>query len=109
MLAVMSLGSIVNPVNAMVKATSSSVELFASIDAPSPPTAGLKEPEASAHDDVIFEDVNFAYPTRPDVQVLNQLNVRFEAGKITAIVGPSGSGKSTIVGLLERWYDLRQN
>lgn len=106
MMAVMSLGNIVTPVNAMVKATSSSAEIFATIDAPSPNTAGFKEPEASAYDEIIFEDVNFAYPSRPDVQVLNQLNVRFEAGKITAIVGPSGSGKSTIVGLLERWYDL---
>jgi ATP-binding cassette, subfamily B (MDR/TAP), member 1 len=43
------------------------------------------------------------------VKVLDDLSLRFEAGKITAIVGASGSGKSTIVGLLERWYNLDQD
>jgi len=37
--------------------------------------------------------------------VLKQLNLTFEEGKTTAIVGPSGSGKSTIVQLIERFYD----
>lgn len=41
--------------------------------------------------------------------MLDDLSLRFEAGKITAIVGASGSGKSTIVGLLERWYNLDQD
>jgi ABC-type multidrug transport system fused ATPase/permease subunit len=36
------------------------------------------------------------------------LNIRFERGKTTALVGPSGSGKSTIVALLERWYAPEQ-
>lgn len=40
------------------------------------------------------------------MKVLDDLSVRFEPGKITAIVGASGSGKSTIVGLIERWYEL---
>jgi len=69
-------------------------------------TTGLKEPEVSAHDELRFESVDFAYPSRPYVKVLDDLSLRFEPGKITAIVGASGSGKSTIVGLLERWYDL---
>lgn len=107
MMAVMAMSSIIPPVTAMVKATSASTELFGAIDTPAPNTAGLGEPEASAHEDITLAGVNFAYPSRPDVQVLDDLNVCFEAGKITAIVGPSGSGKSTIVGLLERWYDIR--
>jgi len=52
-----------------------------------------------------FKDVHFAYPSRKDVKILNGLNVLFEEGKTTAIVGGSGSGKSTVVGLLERWYE----
>jgi ABC-type transport system involved in cytochrome bd biosynthesis fused ATPase/permease subunit len=76
------------------------------VDAPKPSTAGLKEPEVSAHDELRFESVTFAYPSRPHVKVLDDLSLRFKPGQITAIVGASGSGKSTIVGLLERWYDL---
>ena len=76
------------------------------VDAPKPSTIGLKEPEVSANDAIRLDSVNFAYPSRPHVKVLDNLNLRFEPGQITAIVGASGSGKSTIVGLLERWYDL---
>jgi ATP-binding cassette subfamily B (MDR/TAP) protein 1 len=54
---------------------------------------------------VEFDHVSFAYPTRPDVQVLSDFSLRIPAGKTTALVGASGSGKSTIVGLIERWYD----
>ncbi|KAH1571385.1 hypothetical protein KXW39_009270 [Aspergillus fumigatus] len=48
--------------------------------------------------------VNFRYPSRPDVAVLEDFTLHIPAGKVTALVGPSGSGKSTIIGLLERWY-----
>jgi ATP-binding cassette subfamily B (MDR/TAP) protein 1 len=56
--------------------------------------------------DLVLEKVNFAYPTRHDVKILNNLSLRIPAGKTTAIVGPSGSGKSTIVALVQRWYEL---
>lgn len=54
--------------------------------------------------DIIFEDVTFSYTTRPEVSVLDQLNLYIPAGKTTAIIGASGCGKSTILGLLERFY-----
>lgn len=55
--------------------------------------------------EVRFEGVDFAYPSRPDVRVLEGFNFTLEAGKIIAIVGPSGAGKSTIASLLYRLYD----
>jgi ATP-binding cassette subfamily B (MDR/TAP) protein 1 len=79
------------------------------IDEPKPCITGLKEPDVTAHDELRFDSVTFAYPSRPHVKVLDELTVGFESGKITAIVGASGSGKSTIVGLLERWYELNKN
>ncbi|XP_060888922.1 bile salt export pump-like [Labrus mixtus] len=52
-----------------------------------------------------FIDCNFTYPTRPDIQVLNGLNVSVKQGQTLAFVGSSGCGKSTSVQLLERFYD----
>ncbi|KAG2590988.1 ABC transporter B family member 4-like isoform X1 [Panicum virgatum] len=52
-----------------------------------------------------FRHVNFKYPSRPDVQVLNDFTLGIPARKTIALVGESGSGKSTIIALLERFYD----
>ncbi|KAL6361985.1 hypothetical protein LRP88_05468 [Fusarium phalaenopsidis] len=96
------------PMQAMGKASLAACEFFSLIDAPTPERGSLREPQVSATDDIIFDGVTFAYPSRPNVKILDELDLRIEAGKITAIVGPSGSGKSTIVGLIERWYSLTQ-
>lgn len=52
-----------------------------------------------------FEHVKFTYPSRPDTVVLNNFNLKVEAGKTIALVGASGSGKSTAIALLQRFYD----
>ncbi|KAI0175754.1 P-loop containing nucleoside triphosphate hydrolase protein [Hypoxylon sp. FL1284] len=106
MMMVISLDRVSTPLIAVGKATVAACEFFTVIDAPRPDVSGLKEPDVSASDDIVFKDVDFAYPSRPHVKVLDGLSLRIEAGKLTAIVGPSGSGKSTIVGLIERWYTL---
>jgi len=93
---------------AVTKAMVAAAEFFAVIDAPKPKMGTLKEPDVTADQDIIFEDVHFAYPSRPSKKVLDGLNLRIRANKNTAIVGPSGSGKSTIVGLIEGWYSLRE-
>ena len=46
--------------------------------------------------------MDFGYD--PDKPVLQDLSVRFEAGKSYAMVGPSGSGKSTLLSLLMGSY-----
>lgn len=45
--------------------------------------------------DIEFRDVTFYYPQRPDVKILDKLNLRISSGEIVALVGPSGCGKST--------------
>lgn len=95
------------PLLAVSKATVAACEFFTVIDAPRPDPGHLTDPDVSATEDIILEDVTFAYPSRPHVKILDNLNLRIESGKVTAIVGPSGSGKSTIVGLVERWYSLK--
>ncbi|KAL4961198.1 ABC transporter ATP-binding protein [Aspergillus stella-maris] len=89
------------------RATTAASELFALIDRQSeinPFDESGDKPDASTSC-INLESVNFSYPTRPDVAVLEDFTLTIPAGKVTALVGPSGSGKSTIVGLLERWYD----
>ncbi|KAI1503311.1 putative ABC multidrug transporter [Biscogniauxia marginata] len=58
--------------------------------------------------DVQLEQVDFTYPSRPDIPVIRSISLHFPAGKSTAVVGMSGSGKSTIAGLLTRLYDPDQ-
>lgn len=55
--------------------------------------------------EVHIEAVDFAYPSRPDIQVLSQVEIKIPKGQQVALVGPSGSGKSTIAKLLLRFYD----
>ncbi|XP_039249155.2 ATP-binding cassette sub-family B member 10, mitochondrial-like [Styela clava] len=54
---------------------------------------------------IIFDNVNFTYPTRDEYQIFNNLNLTVKAGSVTAVVGSSGSGKSTIGSLLLRYYE----
>jgi ATP-binding cassette subfamily B protein len=55
--------------------------------------------------EIVFENVEFAYPTRPDMKALDGLSFKIEPGETIAIVGPSGAGKSTLFQLLMRFYD----
>jgi ATP-binding cassette subfamily B protein len=51
-----------------------------------------------------LQDLSFAYPTRPEVQVLSKVNLSLNAGERLAVIGPSGAGKSTLVSLLLGFY-----
>ncbi|CEN23302.1 ABC transporter ATP-binding protein [[Clostridium] sordellii] len=53
--------------------------------------------------DIVFDDVSFSYD---EDTILDSINIKFEKGKMTALVGSSGCGKSTIVNLLYRLWDI---
>lgn len=59
----------------------------------------------SVNQTIQFQDVCFAYPSRPDTDVLKGLSFKLKPGETVALVGPSGGGKSTVISLLERFYD----
>ncbi len=64
-----------------------------------PPDATVAPEEVT---EIRFEDVGFAY--RPDLPVLEHLNLTVPGGTVVALVGPSGAGKSTITDLVARFY-----
>lgn len=51
-------------------------------------------------------DLNFSYPSAPEISVLSQINLTVAAGERVALVGPSGAGKSSLFQLLLRFYNL---
>ncbi len=55
---------------------------------------------------VAFKDVNFAYPQRKDIQVMNALSLHANPGETIALVGSSGAGKSTVASLLLNYYTI---
>ena len=58
------------------------------------------------HGHVQFDNVQFSYPSRPDIAVLKGISLDVAAGRKIALVGQSGAGKSTIVQLLMRYYPI---
>uniref|UniRef100_A0AAQ4RYZ0 ABC-type oligopeptide transporter ABCB9 n=1 Tax=Gasterosteus aculeatus aculeatus TaxID=481459 RepID=A0AAQ4RYZ0_GASAC len=70
---------------------------------PKQPAEGTEAPDTCAGV-VEFRDITFAYPTRPDIDILKGLSFTMRPGEVTALVGPSGSGKSSCVSLLENFY-----
>ena len=55
--------------------------------------------------EIVFDNVGFVYPSRPEQTVLSNLSFKVDPGTTVALVGSSGCGKSTIAALLERFYD----
>lgn len=58
-----------------------------------------------ARGEIAFDDVDFAYPARPDAAALHGFTLHVAPGERVALVGPSGAGKSTVLRLLLRFYD----
>nr|CCA19115.1 PREDICTED: multidrug resistance protein 3like isoform 2 putative [Albugo laibachii Nc14] len=54
--------------------------------------------------EIRVQEVDFSYPSRPQVNIMKQYSVDIESGQTVAFVGASGGGKSTLVSLLERFY-----
>lgn len=52
-----------------------------------------------------FDDIQFAYPSRPNSLALNDFKLSVAPGQSLALVGPSGAGKSTVFELLQRFHD----
>jgi ATP-binding cassette subfamily B protein len=87
-----------------MKAVGAADRIFTLLDR-TPAMASMGERPRDVAGLVEFSGARFAYPTRPEVTVLDRLNLELRPGEVVAVVGPSGAGKSTIAALLSRFYD----
>ncbi len=67
---------------------------------------GSKTPPLSGK--IAFENVNFSYPQRKDIEVLKDISFSVESGETIALIGSSGSGKSTIASLILSYYEVNK-
>lgn len=58
----------------------------------------------TADGSVAFKDVSFSY--RPEVPLIENMNLKVKPGQRIAIVGPTGCGKTTVINLLMRFYEI---
>ncbi|KAF3582648.1 hypothetical protein DY000_02032618 [Brassica cretica] len=65
--------------------------------------SALKPP--NVYGSIELKNIDFCYPSRPEVLVLSNFSLKVSGGQTLAVVGVSGSGKSTIISLVERYYD----
>lgn len=107
MIGAFSLGNVAPNAQAFTTGVSAAAKIYNTIDRVSPldpvSDAGLKLDQVSGT--VELRNIKHIYPSRPEVVVMEDVNLVIPAGKKTALVGASGSGKSTVVGLVERFYD----
>ncbi|WP_018479710.1 ABC transporter ATP-binding protein [Pontibacter roseus] len=100
------LGDLYGKIQSALGATERIQEILAESEEPTDksqrPLSGIRRVQGDIH----YNQVAFSYPTRPDIQVLRDINFSIRSGEKIALVGPSGAGKSTIVQLLLRLYDV---
>lgn len=89
----------------MQSAGAASARVFALLDEEEEDIQGEdQELPKEVQGDVVFDHVKFGYS--PDDLLMNDVNLKVEAGEMVAIVGPTGAGKTTLINLLLRFYDL---
>ena len=107
MIGAFSLGNVAPNAQAFTTSVAAAVKIFNTIDRVSPlnPMDDKGEKLEHVEGTVELKNIRMIYPSRTEVVVMQDVNLKVPAGKTTALVGASGSGKSTIVGLVERFYD----
>jgi len=99
-----SIGALSGVYEDLMKAVGASERVFQLLDRTPEVVSGEKKLE-HVQGKLELNDLSFSYPSRPDVKVLDQVELTLNPGEVVALVGPSGGGKSTVAALLSRFYD----
>ena len=102
--AVAALAEVWGEVQRAAGATERLVELLTAQDPVQDPVHPQEMPDP-VRGALAFENVQFHYPSRPQISALDGVNLTIEPGETVALVGPSGAGKSTIIQMVQRFYD----
>ena len=97
------LKELANTVARFQRGAAAAARIFEILDIPTESEEPDAAPVTGLRRDIVFENVSFAYESRPEV--LADVSFRARAGTTTALVGPSGAGKSTLVDLIPRFID----
>lgn len=101
--AVASISEVIGELQRAAGAAERTIELLDTPNQIASPIKPLTLPPVSGN--IMFERIDFTYPSRPDIFVINDLSLNIKAGETLALVGPSGAGKSTLFDLLLRFFD----
>lgn len=104
----MALGQAVPPLNAFSTSRTAIAIILRTIDRKPLINNFSKEgkrPEGKLSGSIVIENLEFAYPSRPNLLVCKNYSLTIQPGDTIALVGPSGCGKSTVINLLLRFYD----
>lgn len=89
----------------LLKGNQMVASVFEVMDRKSGITGDAGEELKTVEGTIELKRIHFSYPSRPDVIIFKDFNLRVPSGKSVALVGQSGSGKSSVISLILRFYD----
>lgn len=89
----------------LLKGNQMAASVFEVLDRKTQVIGDIGEELTNVEGTIELRGVHFSYPSRPEVVIFKDFNLKVWAGKSMALVGQSGSGKSTVLSLILRFYD----
>ncbi|XP_077237647.1 ABC transporter B family member 2-like [Tasmannia lanceolata] len=89
----------------LIKGNQMAASIFELLDRKTEVQGDVGEEVGTVNGSIQLRGVEFRYPSRPDVVIFKDFDLRVQAGKSMALVGTSGSGKSSVLSLILRFYD----
>lgn len=89
----------------LLKGNQMAASVFEVLDRKTQVIGDIGEELTNVEGTIELRGVHFSYPSRPEVVIFKDFNLKVHAGQSMALVGQSGSGKSTVLSLILRFYD----